>query len=269
MFIKLWRLLCYHRHHSSFINTHPFAVPTPPCQKTPQNTQTFIMSEYGFVKIERDVAKAVPNPKTPTPQLNTDLPNSKLSQSVLKYAQEKLPAKVLNHSLRVYLYSRAIIKDQFPNWNLDDEVVFVTSLLHDIGTTDENMKATKMSFEFYGGLLSRDLVLGQTKNQDYAEAVSEAIIRHQDLGESGYITTLGLILQIATTLDNIGANTNLIHIDTLDAVNKKYGREGWASCFGGAIDNENKLKPWGHTSALGVNEFRDSVLGNKVKYEKL
>lgn len=251
------------------INTHPFAVPTPPFQKTPQNTQILIMSEYGFVKIERDVAKAVPNPKSPTPQLNTDLPNSKLSQSVLKYAQEKLPAKVLNHSLRVYLYSRAIIKDQFPNWNLDDEVVFVTSLLHDIGTTDENMKATKMSFEFYGGLLSRDLVLGQTKNQDYAEAVSEAIIRHQDLGESGYITTLGLILQIATTLDNIGANTNLIHIDTLDAVNKKYGREGWASCFGGAIDNENKLKPWGHTSALGVNEFRDSVLGNKVKYEKL
>ncbi|KAI5959991.1 hypothetical protein KGF57_001991 [Candida theae] len=211
------------------------------------------MSQYGFVKIERDVAKAVPTPKAPVPHLNTDLPSSEFSQAVLK----------------VYLYSRAIIKDQFPDWKLDDEVVFVTSLLHDIGTTEENMHGTKMSFEFYGGLLSRDLVLEKTKNQDYAEAVSEAIIRHQDLGESGYITTLGLILQIATTLDNIGANTNLIHLDTLDAVNKKYGREGWASCFGAAIDNENKLKPWGHTSALGVDEFRDNVLGNKVKSSQI
>ena len=88
------------------------------------------------------------------------------------------------------------------------------------------MHATKMSFETWGGILSRDLVLEQTKgNKDYADAVCEAIVRHQDLGESGYITTLGLILQISTILDNVGLNSHLIHEDTLDAVNKKYSRK--------------------------------------------
>lgn len=227
------------------------------------------MSKYGFEKIERDVKKAIPNPKEPTLQVGTEIPNTPLAQFVLKYAQEKLPTKVLNHSLRVYLYSQAIIKDQFAEWDLDPEIVFVTSLLHDIGTTDENMHNTKMSFEFYGGFLSRELILERTKDKDYAEAVSEAIIRHQDLGETGYITTLGLILQIATILDNVGLNTHLIHGDTLNAVNKKYSREGWLNCFAAAIDNENKLKPWGHTSSLGVEDFRNNVLKNNTKYEKL
>ncbi|KAI5952023.1 hypothetical protein KGF54_005098 [Candida jiufengensis] len=227
------------------------------------------MSKYGFTKIERDIKKAIPNPNSPTPQLITDLPSTPLSQFTLNYVKEKLPIKVLNHSIRVYLYSIAVIKDQFPEWELDSEIIFITSLLHDIGTTDDNMIATKMSFEFFGGIISRDLILEQTKNQDYADAVSEAIIRHQDLGESGYITTLGLILQISTILDNVGLNIELIHKDTLDVINKKYNREGWLNCFAGAIDNENKLKPWGHTSSLGVPDFKNDVLNNKVKYEKL
>ena len=56
-----------------------------------------------------------------------------------------------------------------------------------------------LSFEFYGGLLALNLLqqdLGAPKAQ--AESVAEAIIRHQDLGESGKITTLGLLIQFAT-----------------------------------------------------------------------
>ncbi|EGW33518.1 uncharacterized protein SPAPADRAFT_60862 [Spathaspora passalidarum NRRL Y-27907] len=227
------------------------------------------MSSYGFVKISRDVAQAIPNPKPPTPQTNVDLPQTKFAEFVYNYAKEKLPPKVFNHSLRVYFYSLAIIKDQFPEWDLDPEVIYVTSLLHDIGTTDENMHATKLSFESYGGIISRELVLSANGNKDYADAVCEAIIRHQDLGESGYITTLGLILQISTILDNVGLNTHLIHEDTLNAVNKQFSRDGWLDCFSAAIDRENELKPWGHTSALGVDKFRDDVQANKVKYVKL
>ncbi|CAI4971208.1 CFC_HP_G0078660.mRNA.1.CDS.1 [Saccharomyces cerevisiae] len=138
------------------------------------------MSQYGFVRVPREVEKAIP--------------------------VVGMPRAV---SARVGV---AIIRDQFPAWDLDQEVLYVTCLLHDIATTDKNMRATKMSFEYYGGILSRELVFNATGgNQDYADAVTEAIIRHQDLTGTGYITTLGLILQIATTLDNVGSNTDLIH----------------------------------------------------------
>lgn len=225
------------------------------------------MSKYGFVKVPRDSAKAIGKPAKPIAQ-QIELPLGVHENAILQYAASELPQKTLYHSLRVYMYSAAIIKDQFPDWDLDLGVLFSTCLLHDIGTTDKNMAATKMSFEFYGGMLAHKLISVETSDQDYAEAVSEAIIRHQDLGESGYISSLGLILQIATILDNVGKHTELIHPDTLDYVNRQYPRDGWLDCFAGAIDNENEKKPWGHTSSLGVEEFRSDVLKNLVQYTK-
>ena len=194
---------------------------------------------YGFSKIEREVLKAIPNPESPKPQGVAPVPSSELARFVYDYAKKELPPKTFNHSLRVYLYGVAIMNDHFPKWSLDPEVIFVTSMLHDIGTTDKNMAATKMSFEFWGGILSRDLILEHTKgNQEYADAVAEPIIRHQDLGETGYIT-------------------------------RQHLRDGWLSCFAGAIENENRKKPWGHTSKLGVEQFPKDVMNNKVRYQKM
>lgn len=225
---------------------------------------------YGFCKVERDVSKAIPDPKSPIPHGVAPVPSTELARFVYDYARKELPEKVFNHSIRVYLYCVAIMTDHFPKWLLDPEVIFVTCMLHDIGTTDKNMAATRMSFEFYGGYLSRDLIMEHSKgNKEYAEAVSEAIIRHQDIGDTGYITTLGLIIQIGTILDNVGLHTHLIHKDTLDAVNRQHPRDGWLDCFAAAINNENKKKPWGHTSKLGVNKFPDDVMANKVRYLKM
>ncbi|QLQ81255.1 hypothetical protein HG537_0F00160 [Torulaspora globosa] len=227
------------------------------------------MSKYGFVKVNREVEKALREPKTPTPQAVVPVPRGKLAQFFLDYATKELPAGTLNHSLRVFQYSIAIIKDQFPEWDLDEEVIFVTSILHDIGLSDRNLEGAKLSFEYYGAFIARELVLRETGGDtDYADAVAEAIIRHQELTTTGYITSLGLILQIATTLDNVGANTNLIHQDTLYAVNEEYPRFGWARCFSNALAKEIDFKPWCHSTVLGIEDFSDKVLNNKVSYER-
>ena len=56
-----------------------------------------------------------------------------------------------------------------------------------------------MSFEFYGGFLALDLLQKELHApKEQAESVAEAIIRHQDLGETGKITALGQLLQLAT-----------------------------------------------------------------------
>ncbi|ONH78539.1 Cyanamide hydratase DDI3 [Saccharomyces cerevisiae] len=200
------------------------------------------MSQYGFVRVPREVEKAIPVVNAPRPRAVVPPPNSETARLVREYAAKELTAPVLNHSLRVFQYSVAIIRDQFPAWDLDQEVLYVTCLLHDIATTDQNMRATKMSF-----------------------VITEAIIRHQDLTGTGYITTLGLILQIATTLDNVGSNTNLIHIDTVSAINEQFPRLHWSSCFAMVVDTENSRKPWGHTSSLG-DDFSKKVICNTFGY---
>ncbi len=56
-----------------------------------------------------------------------------------------------------------------------------------------------MSFEFYGGMLAHSFLEKDLQAPTpQAEAVTEAIIRHQDIGNSGNITTLGQLLQLAT-----------------------------------------------------------------------
>jgi cyanamide hydratase len=107
--------------------------------------------------------------------------------------------------MRVYHYGLAIKRHVFPSWKFTDETYFLTCMLHDIGTTEENLTKTKLSFEFYGGFLALDLLQDRGRlsvdavaPREQAESVAEAIIRHQDLCKVGKITAVGQLLQLAT-----------------------------------------------------------------------
>ena len=88
---------------------------------------------------------------------------------------------------------------QFPDWEFTDETFLLACLLHDIGTTEKNISATLMSFEFYGGLLAHDLLHRQHQAPiEQANSIAETIIRHQDISNVGTITTVGLLIKLAT-----------------------------------------------------------------------
>jgi cyanamide hydratase len=55
-----------------------------------------------------------------------------------------------------------------------------------------------MSFEFYGAILALQKLKELNGPISQAESVSEAIIRHQDPVEIGTISTIGLLIQLAT-----------------------------------------------------------------------
>ncbi|KAI1331091.1 hypothetical protein F5Y16DRAFT_360502 [Xylariaceae sp. FL0255] len=119
-------------------------------------------------------------------------------------------------------------------------------------------------FEFYGGILALNLLNKSGAAQPQAEAVAEAIIRHQDLGTVGKITLLGQIIQLATIYDNMGGNPGLIHETTRQNVNKAFPRKGWSGCFSTTIREENGLKPWAHTTHLGEEDFPEGVKNNEL-----
>ena len=187
-------------------------------------------SAYGWTAVPRNVSALLNgkrNVAEPKPMIVDEiaLPDTGLTQKVLAYAQQELREETFNHSMRVYYYGKlcsilqslsmlwsndelksitspsgqAILKQQFPDWQLDDETFLLTCLLHDIGTTEKNISATLMSFEFYGGMLAHSLLHNDLDApRPQTEAVIEAIIRHQDIGTSGKITTLGQLIQLAT-----------------------------------------------------------------------
>ncbi len=55
-------------------------------------------------------------------------------------------------------------------------------MLHDIGTAEAYFESTRMSFDIYGGFLALETLKSLGSAHDQAEAVAEAIVRHQDVG---------------------------------------------------------------------------------------
>lgn len=92
----------------------------------------------------------------------------------------------------------AIVQYHLPQMKPLLETYFLTCLLHDIGTTEINLKGTRMSFEFYGAFRALNFLQENGASKDQAESVTEAIIRHADLGETGMITSVGQLIQLAT-----------------------------------------------------------------------
>jgi cyanamide hydratase len=94
----------------------------------------------------------------------------------------------------------AIARSFFPTWLSPTftETYLLACLLHDIGTTDSNITATLMSFEFYGGMIALDVLAKEGAPKAQAESVAEAVFRHQDLGDEGTLTTVGALIQLGT-----------------------------------------------------------------------
>ncbi|RDW62476.1 hypothetical protein BP6252_11909 [Coleophoma cylindrospora] len=205
--------------------------------------------------------------KEPVPQLCADvtLPDTPVVKACLEYAQAELPPHTFNHSMRVFYYGMAMRTQQFPEWEFTAETWLLTCLFHDIGTVDKHTHGTLLSFEFFGGYLALDVIQRNSGPVEQAESVAEAIIRHQDSAEVGTITTIGLLIQIATQFeDNMGFRSELIHPGTIEDVTMAYPRRNWSSCFSAKIREENAVKEWAHSTALGFDEFPDSVKNNKL-----
>ncbi|RFU30003.1 hypothetical protein B7463_g6338, partial [Scytalidium lignicola] len=230
------------------------------------------IERYGWTAVPRKVdtllsqSQTAPKPSKPISASTIELPSSKIAKAVHQYAKDKLPVETFNHSMRVYYYGQAILTHAFPSWSTPsfNETYYLSCLLHDIGTTDENLNKTLMSFEFYGGLIVLDLLKKEGAPSEQAENVAEAVIRHQDLGDEGTITRIGALLQLATIFDNMGGQPQLVHKETIEDVVKNYPRKKWSHCFARTIRKENGLKPWAHTTALGEKAFPEGVEGNKL-----
>lgn len=187
------------------------------------------ITTYGLTAVPASAAAlltstpAYPCPSSnphPIPVSETPIPTSKLAQRIDAYARTHLPEPTYNHSLRVYHYGLAIKRYRFPfaDWDFSDETYFLACVLHDIGTTEENLHKTRLSFEFLGGLLALDVLQSAESGSDgggssstataiapreQAESVAEAIIRHQDLCQVGKITAMGQLLQLATIFGTV------------------------------------------------------------------
>ncbi|XPS93880.1 Cyanamide hydratase [Ascochyta lentis] len=199
------------------------------------------------------------SPPAPTTVQDVYFPSDDpLVAEAQQFAKTRLSPEAYNHSMRVFYWGNVIAKHLLPEhaMSLSPVTWALTCLLHDIGTAEAYFTSTRMSFDIYGGIKAMEVlkVLGSTHDQ--AEAVAEAIIRHEDMGVDGTITFMGQLIQLATLYDNVGKYEGfqefgeLVHENTRDEVNKAFPRLRWCTWFAEAVRREEDLKPWCHTTHI-------------------
>jgi cyanamide hydratase len=226
---------------------------------------------YGLTAVPASAAALTPSNAQPSPVSASALspPDTPLSARIQAYAQYKLPAETFRHSMRVYAYGLAIGNECFPEWHLTgkmQETWFCTAMLHDIGTTDENIQSTKLSYEFFAGVLALQLLqdsTGAAAPREQAESVAEAIFRHQDVQDKGMVSLMTQLIQLGTLLDNIGAEvpSRWVAQETIDLVNEAWPRDGWSGCFKSTVEREKQLKPYAMVSR--IEGFEDLIMSNE------
>ena len=242
---------------------------------------------YGFTPLPAAASALRPATKSPArfPIASIPAPDSPLVKRITAYARSKLSDDTFAHSMRVYHYGLAIAGQCFPDWNVSPggplaETWFLTAILHDIGTADEFLDGTKLSFEFWGGMHAHRILLqpeltsttegetaasGSIAPVEQAESVMEAILRHQDIQDKGLVTTMTQLIQLATILDNIGGHAELVNRETIEEVVKEWPRTGWSGCFKAVLGREKEIKPWAMVSR--IEGFEDMIMNNRTMKE--
>jgi cyanamide hydratase len=152
-------------------------------------------------------------------------------------------------------------------------------MLHDIGTAAEFVSSTRLSFEFWGGYHALELLQDPTITgggegvapREQAESVAEAIIRHSDIQDKGYITLVTRLIHLGTLLDNIGANAELINKQAIENVSTEYPRPRWSGCFTRALGKEKAFNPYAMVARIegfeGMIEKNGSGEGLMARYD--
>lgn len=240
------------------------------------NTNAHASPRYGWHAVPRNPKVLLDNKthvNTPSPLSVSSLPypNTSLIGAAMAHVKPQLRPETYSHSLRVYYYGMSLLQTQFPSWLsegwIDAETWLLTCLFHDIGTTAGNLSGTNLSFDFWGGIHALATLRNLGAPTAQAESVCEAVLRHQDPGETGTISCLGMLIQLATEFDNMGHYCDMVHEGTVEAVVHEWPRMGWSGCFANTIREEIALKPWAHSTA--IDGFAEMVQGNKVmkKYD--
>ncbi|KAM0206396.1 hypothetical protein ACHAQD_001568 [Fusarium lateritium] len=196
--------------------------------------------------------------------------DDKLVAEAQGFVKARLSPEAYNHSMRVFYWGTIIAKRLLPEHSqaLSQSTWALTCLLHDIGTAKVFFTSTRMSFDIYGGIKAMEVLKVLGGSTDQAEAVAEAIIRHQDMGVDGTITFLGQLIQLATLYDNVGDYEGIedfggwIDEATRDNINKAFPRHEWSSAFACVIRQEESNKPWCHSTH--IPDFPGMIEGNTL-----
>ena len=153
-----------------------------------------------------------------------DLPDSDIATAAKEFVFDVSPAFVANHSVRSYLFARELAgaKGLRPDVDYDDELVFLSCVLHDLGATDHANGDQR--FEVDGADAAARFLREHGVQEDRVTTVWQAIALHTSVGIAHRFGAVHAITHLGIGTDIVGTDRDLLAQGFADRVHEAWPR---------------------------------------------
>ncbi|WP_416393988.1 MULTISPECIES: HD domain-containing protein [unclassified Curtobacterium] len=147
---------------------------------------------------------------------------------------------LVNHCLRSWAW--AVLLAESDGYEPDRELLFVATMLHDLGVTP-SFDAHSVPFEEAGGAVGSVFARGAGWDALRARRVGEVIERHMWTSVDPLLDVEGHLLEVATSLDVSGAGFSRWKASDLRAVTAAVPRLDFSEAFDGLVHEQAGREP--------------------------
>jgi hypothetical protein len=176
-----------------------------------------------------------------------DAPDTPACYGALEVARAYCSPALLNHSIRSYVWAAAYAKQE--GIHFDSELLYVSSVLHDIGLV-EAFDSHRLPFEEAGGHVAWVLTAGAGWPAERRRRAAEVIEKHIWAEVDIEKDVEGFLLERSTGVDISGRNCDDFTDEFCDQVLASYPRLDLAAEFVGCLQDQAMRKP--HSSAAAI-----------------
>lgn len=168
-------------------------------------------------------------------------PDTPAARGALALATQYQSAAITEHAIRSWCWAEAFaVVEEIQH--VDHELLYVASILHDIGTVSEYDNFT-ISYEHAGGHVAVALTAGAGWAPERRRRVLDVIVRHNWPSVDPGVDVEGHLLEIATALDISGARPDALPHEFLREVLAAHPRGELAQEFGSCVIGQAERKP--------------------------
>ena len=169
-----------------------------------------------------------------TVQTDLEFPQTQLAKAADELARAAEPDFMYHHSVRSYLFARvaAAARGLAPGEGYDDELLFLSCILHDVGLTTQADRGRR--FEVDGAEAAVDLLRANGLEAARAQVVYDAIALHTSAGIAEHRGNEVTLTRAGIGID-FGHDADLVPGELAARVHDRYPRLDMARCLTDAI----------------------------------
>jgi hypothetical protein len=188
-------------------------------------------------------------------------PQTPAATAALSVATRFYTPALLNHCVRSYLWGATYASAH--GITFDDELLYVSAMLHDIALTDV-FDSHLVPFEEAGGDLAWVFGVAAGWPADRAARATEIIMLHMRDDVSSTADPESHLLQVATAWDVAGRRPEEFPAEGRAEILARYPRQGFGSEFLACFENQAARKPGSAAAASIANDAAGRIKANPL-----